>query len=103
MFADFLEWVKKNAGLYSALRRIEPSANETLSNAYYSIMKFMVSVFDVPQMSEGERVHHGQALRAMLHGWAELERQGSFELAQDVDWSYARAVADFSRSVFKEA
>jgi AcrR family transcriptional regulator len=97
----YRDWVTKNPGLYPALRGVDPSSNEELANLYYGIMKFMVSVFDVKDMGQEEQLHHGRALRALLHGWAELERSGSFDLAQDIDWSYARAVADYSKGAFR--
>jgi AcrR family transcriptional regulator len=94
-------WVKNNPGLYPAVRGVGPHSSGDLAGAYYGIIEMMVSVFATTGMTPDDQIHQARALRATLHGWVELEREGSFAVAKDLDWSFSRMMAAFARSSFE--
>ena len=99
----FRDWAKRNAGLYPAIRGISPESHPEEADLFYQIMRIFAWVFEGGHLSDEERVHQSRALRAMLHGWVELEREGSFVLAKDLDWSFAKMISAFAKSAFEMA
>jgi AcrR family transcriptional regulator len=85
----YREWATVHGGLYeSLLPAATPSSDPELYEAMASPARSLFAEFAQLGISEAEAVHLIRGLRAMLHGFVDLERQSGFGMPVDLDESF---------------
>jgi AcrR family transcriptional regulator len=91
-------WARANPGLYTVMAQTRP---DNAHPEFAPIMDDILELFGRPLAQLGvapvDTVHAVRGLRAAMHGFLLLEASGQFQLADDVDASFAwliRAILD---------
>lgn len=92
-FANTLRsWAAEHPGQYAALQRAPrewDAESRALSEDLVAVVGAAIRGYGLP---DDDAVDAVRMLRAALHGFIDLERQGGFGLPRDIDTSFARMV-----------
>ncbi|MDJ0923110.1 MAG: TetR/AcrR family transcriptional regulator [Acidimicrobiia bacterium] len=83
----------EHSGLYeSLLPAVKPGEDDELYEAMAAPVRVLFEEFAELGVAEEEAVHIIRGLRAMLHGFVDLERKGGFGMPVDLDRSFHEAI-----------
>ena len=83
-------------GTYAAIQRApgtDPDPDPELEQAAAALVELLAAVLDGYGLRDEDAIHGVRIVRATLHGFVTLEREGGFALPVAIDESYARLVA----------
>ncbi len=85
----YRSWATEHVGLYeSLLPAATPAGDPELYDAMAAPARNLYVQFEKLGVSEQDAVHLIRGLRAMLHGFVDLERQAGFGMPVDLDESF---------------
>jgi AcrR family transcriptional regulator len=85
----YRKWATGHVGQYEALLpAATPDGDPELYEAMAVPVRHLLTPFEQLGFSEEQAIHLIRGLRAMLHGFADLERQGGFGMPIDLDESF---------------
>jgi AcrR family transcriptional regulator len=85
----YRDWATEHAGLYeSLLPAATPEGDAELYDAMAGPARTLYSQFVQLGVAEEDVIHVIRGLRAMLHGFVDLERQEGFGMPVDLDTSF---------------
>ncbi|MCP3996393.1 MAG: TetR/AcrR family transcriptional regulator [bacterium] len=94
----------KHQGLYQAMFPApRPGEDDELYEAMAAPVATLTATLVDAGIDEGETVHVIRALRAVVHGFIDLETKDGFGMPIDVDVSFEKAVDTVLSGVFVEA
>jgi AcrR family transcriptional regulator len=82
-------------GTYAAIQRApanDPDADPEFAAAAAELVDVLVAVLRGYQLHDDDAIHAVRIMRAALHGFVSLEREGGFAMPIDVEESYRRLV-----------
>jgi AcrR family transcriptional regulator len=83
-------YVKEHPGRYAAGNAVRASGpDDPLTKAGDRVLGSLAAVLRGYQLDPGQEIHALRTLRSLLHGFATLEVAGGFQIAVDVDESFA--------------
>jgi AcrR family transcriptional regulator len=93
-FSDaYRRFAREEPGLFDLMETVPLSPSDP---DHIVSMQRLLALFDAPladlQVKPAERTHVIRALRAAVHGFVVLERQGQFAMAVDVDTSFQKMI-----------
>lgn len=89
-------------GAYAAMQRAPRSGNEAdpeTAAAAAALIEVLVAVLRGYELHGEDAIHAVRIVRATLHGFVSLEREGGFAMPIDLDESYRRLVAMLDRGL----
>jgi AcrR family transcriptional regulator len=87
--AAYRAYARAHPGCYAALQRASDVAGEPAAERTVRVADAVVAGYGI---AGDDAIHATRAIRAALHGFAALEAQGGFGMAQSVDESFERLV-----------
>jgi AcrR family transcriptional regulator len=91
----YRDYGRRHPGRYAATVRAPASDDATHAEAADAVLRVVLAVLGGYGLTGDDAIDATRSLRATLHGFVTLEAAGGFGLPQDVDRSFARAVAGF--------
>lgn len=95
----YRDFARAKPGLYAALQPAMVRRNAEFQQAATSLVQTIFQLIAALGVQKEELVHATRALRAMLHGFAELEALGGFGMPGDIEESFDYAVTGFVQSL----
>lgn len=90
---SYRSFATEHPGLYeSLLPAVKPGEDDELYEEMAAPVRVLFEKFAELGIGEEEAVHVIRGLRAMLHGFVDLERKGGFGMPVDLDRSFDEAV-----------
>lgn len=89
-------YARAHPGRYAAMQRAPASGDPEVLAAGERAVDVLSRILGAWQLKGDDAVHAVRALRSALHGFSDLERVGSFQLAVDPDESFERLVRGFA-------
>ncbi len=89
-------------GVYAAMQRAPAADSELdseLARAAAELVQVVASVLRGYELHDEDAIHAVRMVRAALHGFVSLEREGGFAMPVDVEESYRRLVATLDRGL----
>lgn len=99
LFTAYRKYAHEHPGGYTAIQRgPEPTDAEAYAAAArpIEVIAAVLRGFDIP---EEQMIHTIRALRSAVHGFIDLEAQGSFQMPENIDESYDVLVEGFIRAL----
>jgi AcrR family transcriptional regulator len=91
----YRSYAHAHPGTYAAIQRApgsEPDADPDFAEAAAELVEVLVAVLRGYELQDDDVIHAVRIVRAALHGFVSLEREGGFAMPIDVDESYRRLV-----------
>ncbi|MBX2802263.1 MAG: TetR/AcrR family transcriptional regulator [Myxococcales bacterium] len=96
-------WARDNGGLYALMARVEPDHDDVQA---MPMIQDLLDLFERPLgqlgVIEEHRVHAMRSFRSAIHGFVLLETSGQFQLADDVEHSFAWMVDGLIRGLVSQ-
>jgi hypothetical protein len=86
-------------GRYAATLKASPTDDVEYQDAAAAVLHVVASVVNGYGLEGDEAIHAIRGLRATLHGWADLEKSGAFEMPQDLEVGYRQLIDRFDASL----
>lgn len=91
----YRSYAHAHPGTYAAIQRAperEPDPDPEFAEAAAELVEVLVAVLRGYALHDDDAIHAVRMMRAALHGFVSLEREGGFAMPIDVDESYRRLV-----------
>ena len=94
MARAYRRFARENPGLYAAMQPTDVGRAAELQRATRALLELVFGVLS-PLVTKANLVHATRILRAMLHGFVDLELRGGFGLPEDVERSFALLIKHY--------
>jgi AcrR family transcriptional regulator len=97
----YRRFAHEHPGLYAAAQVAmpQPGSDQELADALADALEPVIATVAALGLYGDDAIHAIRAMRATLHGFVVLERDGGFGLPQDVDESFDRMLRTHVRSI----
>jgi AcrR family transcriptional regulator len=98
----YRSYAHAHPGVYASIQRApaaDPAPDPELSRAAAELVQVFVAVLRGYELHDDDAIHAVRMVRAALHGFVSLEREGGFAMPIDIDESYRRLVAALDRGL----
>lgn len=99
LMREYRAYVRAHPGRYRAMPRDALHAAPAQVAAGGELIEVVFAVLRAYGLADSPAVHAARRLRAVVHGFADLEVSGGFGLAEDVDESYQSLIEMFVNSL----
>ncbi|MCP4308076.1 MAG: TetR/AcrR family transcriptional regulator [bacterium] len=97
-------FVKSHPGLYRTLTPApKPGEDDELYEAMAAPVTVLLGVMARAGVAENQRIHSIRALRALWHGFVDLETSGGFGMPTDIDASFDAALEALIEGIMESA
>lgn len=99
MAEAYRAFAKKHPGRYNACVIAPPPGDIEYHQVADAVVQTVSAVLGGYGLTGDDAIHAIRGLRALMHGFVSLEAAGGFAMPQDLDESYRRLIAGYSRSL----
>jgi AcrR family transcriptional regulator len=99
MAEAYWQFAHDHPGLYAASTVAASEENVELANAASHLLDTVLAVLRGYDLDGEDALHAVRAVRAIVHGFVDLEARGGFGMPLDVEESFNRLVATFAKGL----
>lgn len=91
----YRDFALANRGVYATTLRADTTDHPEIASAAAAVLNTVLAVLAAYRLSEEEALHAVRGMRALMHGFVDLEVLGGFGMPLSVDESFQRIVELF--------
>jgi AcrR family transcriptional regulator len=95
----YWQFARERPGLYTASLRAARPGEPEVTSAATALIEIMLAVLAGYGVEGDDALHATRGFRAIIHGFVSLDAAGGFQLALDLEESFARLIRAFARDL----